>query len=26
MTYDKLKMFARYPQGLPPNIALESIN
>ena len=26
MTYDKLKMFARYPQGLPPNIALESVN
>jgi hypothetical protein len=26
MTYEKLKMFARYPQGLPPNIALDSIN
>lgn len=26
MTYDKLKMFARYPQGIPHNISLESIN
>ena len=25
MTYDKLKMFARFPQGIPPNIDLASI-
>lgn len=25
MTYDKLKMFARFPQGVPPNIDLASI-
>ena len=25
MTYDKLRMFARFPQGIPPNIDLESI-
>jgi hypothetical protein len=25
MTYDKLKMFARFPQGIPTNIDLESI-
>lgn len=25
MTYDKLKMFARFPQGTPPNIDLASI-
>ncbi|MBK7215266.1 MAG: hypothetical protein IPH88_18690 [Bacteroidales bacterium] len=25
MTYDKLQMFARFPQGLPPNVDLESI-
>ena len=26
MTYDKLRMFARFPQGIPPHIELESIN
>ena len=25
MTYDKLRMFARFPQGIPPNIDLASI-
>jgi hypothetical protein len=25
MTYDKLRMFARFPQGLPPNIDLAEI-
>jgi hypothetical protein len=25
MTYDKLKMFARFPQGIPPNIDISSI-
>lgn len=25
MTYNKLKMFARFPQGIPPNIDLASI-
>ena len=25
MTYDKLKMFARFPQGIPPNIDLANI-
>ena len=25
MTYDKLKMFARYPQGIPENVDLGSI-
>ncbi len=25
MTYDQLKMFARFPQGIPSNIDLESI-
>jgi|TARA_B110000902_G_scaffold36526_1_gene38548 hypothetical protein len=25
MTYDKLKMFARFPQGIPPDIDLASI-
>lgn len=25
MTYDKLKMFARFPQGIPTNIGIESI-
>lgn len=25
MTFDKLKMFARFPQGIPPNIDLASI-
>jgi len=25
MTYEKLRMFARFPQGIPPNIDLESI-
>ncbi len=25
MTYDKLKMFARFPQGVPTNIDLASI-
>jgi len=25
MTYEKLKMFARFPQGIPPNIDLASI-
>ena len=25
MTYDKLKMFARFPQGIPPNIDIASI-
>lgn len=25
MTYDNLKMFARFPQGIPPNIDLASI-
>lgn len=25
MTYEKMKMFARFPQGIPPNIELESI-
>ena len=26
MNYDMLKMFARYPQGIPHSIALDSIN
>jgi hypothetical protein len=25
MTFDKLKMFARFPQGIPPNVTLASI-
>jgi hypothetical protein len=25
MTYEKLKMFARFPQGIPPNIDIEDI-
>lgn len=25
MTYDKLKMFARFPQGIPPNIDMSSL-
>ena len=25
MTYEKLKMFARFPQGIPPNVDLASI-
>lgn len=25
MTYDKLKIFARFPQGIPPNIDIASI-
>lgn len=25
MTYEKLKMFARFPQGIPPNIDIEAI-
>lgn len=25
MTYDKLRMFARFPQGIPPNIKLANI-
>lgn len=25
MTFEKLKMFARFPQGIPPSILLESI-
>jgi hypothetical protein len=25
MTYDKLKMFARFPQGLPPNVDMASL-
>lgn len=26
ITYDELKMFARFPQGIPPNIDLNSIH
>lgn len=25
ISYDQLRMFARFPQGIPPNISLESI-
>jgi hypothetical protein len=25
MTYEKLKMFARFPQGIPPTISLTNI-